>query len=125
MELDLARKEQQAVVLRARSNELDEYVVTATRSHHRLEELPLLVKVVDAADIKRIAPQNTKDIMLYSLPRVEFSSHGGIMHVKIQGLSADYYAFLIDGEEIAGMKNGKRVGIAYELDNGEIIYVPE
>lgn len=106
LELDLSKEEQQTVVLRPRSNELDEYVVTATRSRHHLEELPLPVKVVDAVDIKRIAPQNTKDIMLYSLPGVEFSSHGGITHVKIQGLSADYYAFLIDGEEIAGMKSG-------------------
>jgi hypothetical protein len=29
------------------------------------------------------------------------------------------------GEQTSGKAKGKRVGIAYELENGEIIYVPE
>jgi len=29
------------------------------------------------------------------------------------------------GEESSSQKKGRRVGIAYELENGEVIYVPE
>lgn len=94
------------VRLRPRENVLDEYVVTTTRNRQKIEDLPLPVSVVAPVDIKRIAPMDTKDILLYSIPGVEMGMHGYVTSIKIQGYSADYYAFLIDGEEIAGLKSG-------------------
>ena len=30
-----------------------------------------------------------------------------------------------DSEDASSQRRGKRVGIAYELENGEVIYIPE
>lgn len=88
------------------ASELDEYVVTTTRTPSKIENLPIPVSVITRTDIKRIAPLDTKDLLMYAIPGVEMWTHGGIKHIKIQGYDAQYFQFLIDGEEISGLESG-------------------
>lgn len=94
------------LMLKERSNDLEEYVVTSTRALRHHKDVPVPVQVINRTKIERIAPTSTRDILIYSIPGIELSQHGGITHITMQGYKADYIAFLIDGEEVAGLKNG-------------------
>lgn len=86
--------------------DLGEFVVTATRTRAHLKRLPVPVRVVSRAEIEKIAPMSVKDLLVHILPGVEMSTHGNITHISIQGFDAKYFTFLVDGEEVAGLKNG-------------------
>lgn len=92
--------------LRVQTSELDEFVLTTTRTSKRVDELPVPIQLINTGDIKKIAPMSMQDILYYSIPGIEMSEHGGITHITIQGYDAEYFAFLVDGEEVAGLKSG-------------------
>lgn len=103
---DLTRLDLSRITLKECAQDLDEIVVTSTRTHRHLKDIPVPTHVITRAHIDRIAPTSMKDILLYSIPGIELRQHGGVTHIKVQGYDADYVTFLIDGEEVAGLKNG-------------------
>ena len=86
--------------------EFSELVVTSTRTCKLLRSLPVPTTVFSKSQIDRISPTSMKDILLYSIPGVELWEHGGILHISFQGYSAEYITFLINGEEVSGLKSG-------------------
>lgn len=98
--------ELEEIVLKESTQNLEEVVVTSTRTLRHHKDVPVPTQIITRAQIDRIAPTTMKDILLYSIPGIEFSQHGGITHITMQGYNADYIAFLIDGEEVAGLKSG-------------------
>lgn len=106
VDLEKSKCDLQTIVLKEITQDLDEVVVTSTRTMRHLKDLPVPTQVVTRTQIEKIAPTSVKDILLYSIPGIEFSQHGGITHISMQGYNADYIAFLIDGEEVAGLKSG-------------------
>lgn len=85
---------------------LDECVVTSTRSTRHFSEIPVPTQLISSGQIARIAPVTMKDVLLYAIPGIEVSQHGGVLSISVQGYDADYITFLIDGEELAGLNNG-------------------
>ncbi len=85
--------------------DLSEFVVTSTRSTRHFTEVPVRTQLISSSQIARIAPVTLKDVLLYSIPGIEVSQHGGSTRLMIQGYEAAYFTFLIDGEELAGLNS--------------------
>ncbi|MDY6148563.1 MAG: TonB-dependent receptor [Porphyromonas sp.] len=85
---------------------LDEVVVVATRTPKALKEIPTITHVLSAAEIKRVNPRTVTDLLLATIPGIQISQHGSQQRMSIQGLSADYMLFLVDGERLTNEGNG-------------------
>ncbi|MDR1345940.1 MAG: TonB-dependent receptor, partial [Bacteroidales bacterium] len=89
-------------VLQEDALQMEEIVVTGTRTPKMLKDVPVPTRVISAKDIQSTDVQNIKDILEIELPGMEFTSHGGSTNINMQGLGGKYILFLIDGERIAG-----------------------
>lgn len=81
---------------------LDQVVVTGTRTQKTVKDCPVLTQVVTANDIQKIDAVSVDEVLENSIPGLEFSMSGMGKQVSLQGLGAKYILFLIDGERIAG-----------------------
>lgn len=94
---------------------------------------PLTV-VVNLFDVSMVFAVSLMIALVMSLNMTEYFSNEDYTIVKNPGKD-NMEIITKEGREIkkytpsetdaSGSSKGKRVGIAYELDNGEIIYVPE
>ena len=80
-----------------REVDVDEVVVTATRTMRPLKEIPVITQVVTRKDIERITPRSAVDVLEMVVPGVQTMRHGQLDKMTIQGLSSDYYLIMIDG----------------------------
>lgn len=79
---------------------LDEVVVTASRTQKFLKDLPVPTQVVGPASIKLIAPRSFIDLLQYSVPGFEFRKHGLRDQLSYRGFDGSSLLFLVDGELI-------------------------
>lgn len=84
-------------------NEIDEVVVTATRTFKTLKDVPIITRVVGADEIKRTDATNLQDLLQQEIPGAEFSyTMGSQPSLSFQGFSGKDVLFLVDGERLAG-----------------------
>ena len=83
-----------------REERIDQVVVTGTRTPRVLKDVPALTRVVTKREIDAINPRSVDDMLLTTIPGIEFYEHGAQKRMTIQGLGADYYLFLLDGERL-------------------------
>ena len=83
-----------------REEHIDQVVVTGTRTPRVLKDVPALTRVVTKREIDAINPRSVDDVLLTTIPGIEFYEHGAQKRMTIQGLGADYYLFLLDGERL-------------------------
>ncbi len=98
--------------------DLDDVVVTGSRTPRLLKDVPVPIKVFKAKDIKAIAPSSFVDVLQYILPGVEFTKHGSRDQLNVQGFDESSILFLIDGELIT---TGSTSGIDFERINPDDI----
>lgn len=98
--------------------DLDDVVVTGSRTTRLLKDVPVPTKVFKAKDIKAIAPSSFADILQYILPGVEFTKHGSRDQFNAQGFDESSMLFLVDGELIT---TGSTSGIDFERINPDDI----
>lgn len=80
--------------------DVDDVVITSDRQLRPLRNVPVITHVVRNEEIQRLNPRSMVDVMEFILPGIEYSLHGSQERLSIQGLSADYVLFLVDGERI-------------------------
>lgn len=83
-----------------RNEQIDQVVVTGTRTPRVLKNVPTLTRVVTKQEIEAINPRSVDDLLITTIPGIEFYEHGGQKRMTIQGLGADYFLFLVDGERL-------------------------
>lgn len=85
---------------------LEEVVVTGTKTAKKLKDTPILTELVSRKTIEKAGIVNVKDALELTMPSIEFNqdSHGANM--KLHGLGNEYVLFLVDGERIAGETSG-------------------
>lgn len=83
-----------------REEQIDQVVVTGTRTPRVLKNVPTLTRVVTKQEIEAINPRSVDDLLITAIPGIEFYEHGGQKRMIIQGLGADYFLFLVDGERL-------------------------
>jgi outer membrane receptor for ferrienterochelin and colicins len=96
------------------SKQMDEVVITATRSERKLSNVAVPVQLINNKTIRQSGSLRLNDILqeqtgLYiTSGSSAVSAGGGIFGtgVQIQGLSPDYTLILLDGEPIIGRQGG-------------------
>ncbi|MDR1793563.1 MAG: TonB-dependent receptor [Bacteroidales bacterium] len=89
-------------VLQADRLNMEEVVITGTRTPKMLKDVPVPTRIIPSKDIQNADVVNVKDILETELSGMEFTSHGGSTNINMQGMSGKYILFLLDGERIAG-----------------------
>jgi outer membrane receptor for ferrienterochelin and colicins len=97
---------------------LNEVVVTGTRSEKALKDVPVITQVISGKQMMDLGITNAVTALQKMVPGLEVSQYGTRASITLQGLSAKYVLFLIDGERIAGEINGD---IDYSMLNLENI----
>lgn len=86
-----------------RHYELEEVVVTGTRTPKFLKDTPIQTRVITSRDIARTDATNVQDLLQQELPGVEFSySMNQRTHLNFAGFGGQGILFLVDGERLAG-----------------------
>lgn len=102
---------------------LEEVVITGTRTYKTLKEVPVITRVISEKEIKQNDVVNFKDLLELELPGLEFSRMGGNASINLQGLGSKYILFLVDGERMTGETRDNIDYNRINLDNIERIEV--
>lgn len=82
---------------------LDEVVVTGTRTPKFLKDTPIQTRVINAKEIARLDATNVQDLLQQELPGVEFTyAMNQQTHLNFSGFGGQGVLFLVDGERLAG-----------------------
>ena len=104
--------------MRESNIDLNEVVVTGTKSEKALKDVPVITQVISARKMLQLGITNVTDALQKMVPGLNVSHFGTLTSVTLQGMDAKYVLFLIDGERIAGEVNGD---IDYSMLNLENI----
>ncbi len=86
--------------------ELDEVVVTATRTERKVSSLPLPVKVIGIKDIRDSNTLRLADILNEQTGIITVPDFGGGEGVQLQGIDSEYILVLVDGVPLIGRSAG-------------------
>ena len=107
-------KETAVIELEEDISNLNEIVITGTRTPKLLKDSPVLTRIITSRDIEKLNTGNFLSLLEAELPGLEFTSNANVPNINMQGLGGNYVLFLIDGERIAGET---RNNIDYDLLN--------
>jgi outer membrane receptor for ferrienterochelin and colicins len=102
---------------------LNEVVVTGTRSEKTLKNVPVITQVIIARQMLNMGITNVTDALQTMVPGLDITQFGTRASITMQGMDAKYVLFLIDGERIAGEINGDIDYSMLNLENIERIEV--
>ena len=86
-----------------KSFELEQVVVTGTRTPKLLANTPVLTKIITADDIVKTDATNLCDLLQQVVPGVEFSyAMNQQVHMNFSGFGGQSMLILVDGERLAG-----------------------
>ncbi len=86
-----------------RQYDLDEVVITGTRTPKFLKDVPIQTRVISTKDLMRADATNVQDLLQQELPGVEFSyAKNQKTHLNFSGFGGQGILFLVDGERLAG-----------------------
>jgi outer membrane receptor for ferrienterochelin and colicins len=104
--------------IRESNIDLNEVVVTGTKSEQALKNVPVLTQVISARKMLELGITNVTDALQTMVSGLNVNHNGTLVTVTLQGMDAKYVLFLIDGERIAGEVDGD---IDYSMLNLENI----
>jgi outer membrane receptor for ferrienterochelin and colicins len=104
--------------MRESNIDLNEVVVTGTKSEQALKNVPVLTQVISARKMLELGITNVTDALQTMVSGLNVNHNGTLVTVTLQGMDAKYVLFLIDGERIAGEVDGD---IDYSMLNLENI----
>lgn len=82
---------------------LNQVVVTGTRTPKLLKDAPIHTRVINTADIERTDATDVQELLVQTLPGVEFSyAMSQQTHLNFSGFGGQSVLFLVDGERLAG-----------------------
>ena len=103
---------------------LNQVVVTATRTEKKLKNTPVITQVITARQIEQRGVSGIKELLSQEVPGLNFQEVGFGTDIDIQGLGSKHILILIDGERIAGENGGnidyERINL-YNVDRIEIV----
>ncbi len=92
--------------LKASDINLNEVVVTGTKSEKSLKNVPVITQVISAPQMMALGITTVLGALEKMVPGLEVSQFGTLTSITLQGMDAKYILFLIDGERIAGEVDG-------------------
>ena len=88
------------------NNELNEVIITGTKTKRQLSLIPLTAKIISEDQIKKTNSSRLKDILDEQVGIIIVSDFGGGEGIQIQGLDSEYILILMDGLPIIGRQSG-------------------
>ncbi len=88
------------------SQELEEVVVTATRTVRQLSSVPLPVTLVSKQQLQKTGVIRLDEILNEQTGIITVADQSGFNGIQIQGVAADYVMILIDGVPLVGRSAG-------------------
>ncbi len=85
---------------------LDEVIVTATRTYRQLSSLPLPVQLVSKQELKTVNSIRLNNILNEQTGLITVSEFVGGEGIQMQGLKSEYTLILIDGVPLVGRSAG-------------------
>ena len=99
----------------SRIHQLEEVIITATRTERQLSSVPLAVTLVSNKEIKRAGSTRLRNILQEQTGIVFVKDASGFEGIQMQGLNAAYTLILIDGFPLIGRSSGvldlKRISV--------------
>jgi outer membrane receptor for ferrienterochelin and colicins len=86
--------------MRESNIDLNEVVVTGTKSEQALKNVPVLTQVISARKMLELGITNVTDALQTMVSGLNVNHNGTLVTVTLQGMDAKYVLFLIDGERI-------------------------
>lgn len=86
--------------------QLQNVVVTATRTPRMIKDVPVLTRVISSRDIALQGNVRIEDILSAEIAGLEFHQAGYGTTMSYQGLDARHILVLVDGERLSGEING-------------------
>jgi outer membrane receptor for ferrienterochelin and colicins len=111
------------ISLKESNIDLNEVVITGTKSEKTLKNAPVITQVVTASKMLDLGITNVADALQSMVPGLNMSQFGTRLSVTMQGMNSKYVLFLIDGERVAGEINGDIDYSMLNLENIERIEV--
>lgn len=91
------------LILRIDPSQLNEVVITATRTPKALKDAPVVTRVISAEDIAKADATNIQDLLTEELPGLEFGyAMNQETSLNMSGFGGNAVLFLVDGERLAG-----------------------
>lgn len=99
--------QEQIIYLKPEAEEMEEVVVTSTRTNSRIEEIPIKVEVLGAEELSErgsIKPANISNLLSEStgIQSQQTSAVNGNVSIRLQGLDGKYTQILKDGFPLYG-----------------------
>ena len=88
------------------TNNLQEVIVTATRTERQLSSLPLPAQIISKAQIKQTGALKLNDILEEQTGLIIVPDFGGVLGIQMQGLDSQYTLILLDGVPLVGRSAG-------------------
>ncbi|MGN1255879.1 MAG: TonB-dependent receptor plug domain-containing protein [Bacteroidaceae bacterium] len=83
--------------------ELNQIVVTGTRTPKLLKDVPVPTRLISESDLRKADATNIQNLLMQELPGVEFSyAMNQQTHLNMAGFGGQGILFLVDGERLAG-----------------------
>ncbi len=89
-----------------KTNELEEVIISATRTKRQLSSLPLPAQIISKKEISNTNTVRLSDILNEQTGIITISDFGGGEGVQLQGLDSQYTLILIDGVPLVGRSAG-------------------
>ncbi|MEI8224656.1 MAG: TonB-dependent receptor [Bacteroidota bacterium] len=102
---------------------LNDVVVTGTRSEKTLKNVPVITQVISARMMLDLGITTVTGALQNMVSGLDVSQFGTRTSITMQGMDAKYVLFLVDGERIAGEVNGDIDYSMLNLENIERIEV--
>jgi outer membrane receptor for ferrienterochelin and colicins len=107
--------------------EIEEVIITATRSVQESKTLPMPVKTLSKKQIKRSGTKRLNEILREQTGITETMDKSGFRGIQMQGVGSEYIKVLIDGLPLIGRTSGNldlsRLAVA-NIKNIEIVKGP-
>jgi outer membrane receptor for ferrienterochelin and colicins len=106
---------EQTIYLKSKGEELEEVIVTSTRTNSRIENIPIRIEVIGEEEVNEevnIKPANISKLLLEStsIQSQQTSAINGNLSIRLQGLDGKYTQILKDGFPLyAGFAQGLSV----------------
>lgn len=85
---------------------LNQVVITGTGTHHRLQDSPVAVEVINGSDLKKAGVTNFKDALTMLNPSFSFSTTAMANYMTVSGLGNKHILVLMNGQKLAGDVSG-------------------
>lgn len=91
--------------------QLDNVVVTGTRTAKRLSDVPVLTTLIQSGELRKGADVSFLESLQFNIPGLVSSSNAMGNNLRIKGLTSRYILFLVDGERLVSEGAGGNINL--------------